>query len=269
MRILRPRGYRLGHGERSVQRLRHLWRVLATGFSFAVLSIGGFVLAVTAIPFAGLLAPDAATRRRRAQRIIRASFRLYIWMLRRLGLITFQVIGEQDIAEIRGKIVIANHPTLLDTVLVMSLLPNAQCVVKHQLWKHPLLGALVRAAGYVRNDLPAEELLAACRDALRAGGNLVIFPEGTRSIPGRPCRLHRGFAHIATLAEADLSLIRISCSPITLIKNEAWYRVPDRTPHFCVEMVETLEIEPFMQGSPRPLAARRLVSHVERRFAEA
>ena len=246
-----------------------LWRVLATGFSFAVLSVGGFMLAITAIPLASVSAPDPATRRLRAQRIIRAGFRLYIWMLQRLGLITFQVHGAADIAGIRGKIVIANHPTLLDVVLLMSLLPNAQCLVKHQLWRHPLLGACVRAAGYIRNDLPAEELLAACRETLEADGNLVIFPEGTRSVPGQPRRLQRGFAHIATLTVVDLSLLRISCSPITLTKGEAWYRVPDRTPHFSVEMVETVAIEPFLRCGPRPLAARRLVSHVERRFAEA
>lgn len=252
-----------------MKRLSHLWRVIATGFSFAALSIGGFILAVTVIPLAGLLASEPAIRQRRTRRIIGASFRLHIWMIRRLGLITFQVSGERDIAEIRGKIVIANHPTLLDVELIMSLLPDAQCLVKHQLWKHPFLGAAVRAAGYIRNDLPAAELLAACRETLQAGGNLVIFPEGTRSVPGQRQRLHRGFAHIATLAGVDLSLLRISCTPITLTKGEAWYRVPDRTPHFRVEMMETVEIEPFLRSGPRPLAARRLVSHVERRFAEA
>jgi 1-acyl-sn-glycerol-3-phosphate acyltransferase len=184
-------------------------------------------------------------------------------MLRGLGLIRLEVEGWERLASCEGRLVVSNHPTLLDVVMLMALLPNAQCVVKHQLWTDCFLGPVVRAAGYIRNDLPAEELLQACREALAAGSNLIIFPEGTRSVLGQPIRLQRGFANIALLAPADLQLLRITCRPITLVKGESWWRVPKHRANFRVIVGEILPIAPFLACGPRAIGARRLTRHLQ------
>lgn len=239
------------------------WRLLATGFAFAALGVGGLLLALTAIPLATLGASDPQLRVRRAQRVVRASFRIYVFVLRLLGVIRLEVAGEERLADCRGSLIVANHPTLLDVVLIMSLVPHAQCVVKHQLWRNPLLGPLVRAAGYLRNDQEPGIFIEACRAALAAGNNLIIFPEGTRSVPGRRLRFQRGFAHIATHTGASLQLVTITCSPITLVKGRPWYVIPERAPIFRVSVEERLEADRFLGAGSRALGARRLVSYLE------
>jgi 1-acyl-sn-glycerol-3-phosphate acyltransferase len=246
-----------------LSRLDYAWRLAATGLAFAALGLGGFVMALTVIPLFTCAIGDGRARERRAQGIIRASFRLYVFMLRRLGVLSLEIAGEERLASCRGTLVIANHPTLLDVVLIMALLPNAQCVVKHQLWRHPLLGPVVRAAGYLRNDRDAEALIESCRIAVASGSNLIIFPEGTRSVPGHPLRFQRGFAHIATLTGADLQLVTITCDPVTLVKGKAWYAIPDRRPAFRVEIGERLETAAFLAGPSRARGARKMVAHLE------
>ena len=145
----------------------------------------------------------------------------------------------------------------------MSLVPRAQCVVKHQLWKHPLLRPVVKATGYIRNDHEAEVFIEKCREALACGDNLIIFPEGTRSVPGKPLRLQRGFAHIATLLSVNLQPITITCKPITLVKGRPWYEIPECAPEFRLEVDKNIEIDTFLNYGPRALAARKLVSHLE------
>lgn len=239
------------------------WRVLATGFAFAALGLGGFVLALTWFPVLRATSADAGIACRRTQLAIRAAFRIYLGMLRGLGLIRLRVDGAGMLAACQGRLVVANHPTLLDVVLVAALLPNAQCVVKHQLWASRLLGPVVRAAGYIRNDLAAEELLAACRAALAAGNNLIIFPEGTRSVPGQAMRMQRGFANVALLAPADLLVLRITCQPLTLVKHVPWWRVPPRRANFRVGVASALPIAPYLADGPRAIAARRLTRDVQ------
>ena len=78
-------------------------------------------------------------------------------------------------------IVAANHPSLLDAVLIVSRLPNAICVMKASLMDNPLLGAAARLAKYVRND-GALSMIAHSRDALLDGAQLVMFPEGSRTL---------------------------------------------------------------------------------------
>ncbi len=243
-------------------RLFRLWRIPATGFAFASLGVGGLALALFCFPLLRIIAPNPATGRRWTQRAISSVFQCYLLMLRGLGLITVEVEGRDKIAASRGKLVVANHPTLLDVVLLMALVRNAQCVVKHQLWSNWFLGPVVRAAGYVRNDIAGEDFVAACRRALAEGNNLIIFPEGTRSVPGQPLRLQRGFANIALLVPADMQLLRLQCKPITLVKGEPWWRVPERRANFRVTVGELLPVAPFLACGPRAIGSRRLTSHL-------
>jgi 1-acyl-sn-glycerol-3-phosphate acyltransferase len=246
-----------------VDKLFYGWRLIGTGLGFVALGFGGMVLALTIIPLASLLTRDPETRTRRAQTIIRASLQLYVLVLRALGVIRVDVTGAETLAACRGLLIVANHPTLLDVVLIMAQVPRACCVVKHQLWDNPFLRPVVTATGYIRNDLPPEVFLEKCRDALAAGNNLIIFPEGTRSVPGQALHFQRGFAHIATLLAADLQPITITCEPITLVKGAPWYRIPPRPGHWRLEAANRIEIRPFLDCAARPLAARRLVSHLE------
>jgi 1-acyl-sn-glycerol-3-phosphate acyltransferase len=155
---------------------------MVTGIAFAAIAIGGAGLAATVIPAATLLSRDTLTRMRRAQAIIRASFQFYIRVLQAPGVISLEVIGAEKLAECRGHLIIANHPTLLDVVLIISLVPRAQCVVKHQLWRTPFFRPVFEVTGYIRNDCEADVLVARCRKTLAAGNNLIVFPEGTRSV---------------------------------------------------------------------------------------
>jgi len=246
--------------------LQHSWRVLATGFAFACFFLGGALLA-------GIVFPVLALRRNgredRAQRLIRRVFRFYLMMLRSLGLIRLEVIHAERLAACQGKIIVANHPTQLDVVFLMALTPHVQCIVKHELWDNRYLKGVVRAAGYIRNDLPPDATIAACREALGRGNNLIVFPEGTRTRIGEPMHFHRGVANIAMLTSTPIQLVVISCNPLTLTKGEPWYRVPPRRPRFRVEVADPIEITRYMQFPYRSQGARRLMSEMSEFYARS
>ncbi len=154
-------------------------------------------------------------------------------------------------------------------VCLISLLPNADCVVKRAVACNPFMRGPVRAAGYISNDDGAG-LVDDCVAAVHAGGTLVIFPEGTRSVPGQPPRLQRGAANIAVRGRLDITPVRITCSPPTLTKGQKWYRVPSRRFHVRLQIGEDIPIAPFLaeDDSPRgdALAARRVTEHLSRYF---
>lgn len=245
-----------------LDRLDRLYRTLATGLFFAALFGGGAAIAAIAFPLIGLVTPDARQRRERRQYLIHLLFRTYIAGIRRAGLATFDFRGLEKLRDAPGRMLIANHPSLLDVVLLMALVPRAQCVVKQSLWDSPYLGRLVRGVGYISNALPSEQLLAACRDSIDGGACLIIFPEGTRTTPDEPMQLQRGFANIALLLGLDIQLVTITCTPPTLLKDQKWYAVPPRRPVFCVDVGEMLSVKHMLDDHERPLAARKLVRMV-------
>jgi 1-acyl-sn-glycerol-3-phosphate acyltransferase len=249
-------------------RLNYVWRLVGTGFSFACFFGGGLLLAVSVFPMIALVRRDGEGRVRATQRVIHHTFRFYIAMLERLGIIRLEVVGADALRNGRGRMIVANHPTLLDVVILMSLIPRAQCIVKAELWHNRYLGGVVRWAGYIRNDLAPEALLDACKAAMAAGKDLIIFPEGTRSRPGESLQFRRGFANIALLAEAPIQLVTIDCRPIMLSKGDPWWKIPQKRSHFRVSVGECLDAGGSLGYQYRSLAARQLVRRLQAYFTE-
>lgn len=238
------------HGDR-------VWRVAATGFAFACFGLGGVLLGFTVWPVLRLTAPDARSGITRVRRTISFSMRLFIWLMSSLGLLTCEIRGRNRLAA-PGQLIIANHPTLIDVVFLVSLLPEIECVVKQALWRNPFLRWPVAWAGYISNADGAQ-LVDACAHALESGRSLLMFPEGTRGEPGRPMLMKRGAAQVALAAGTDLLPVTITCEPLTLTKGNPWYRVPRSRPHWILSVGEPIPVRRWLDGGDSlPVAARHL-----------
>ena len=250
------------------ERLNHAWRVIATGLSFLAFGVGGLLLRFGVIAPLSWLVREPQRRQRLVRRVVQASFAGHIELMRVLGVLTYEIRGRERLDR-AGLLVLANHPTLIDVVFLISLLPNADCVVKTAVARNPVMVA--PGAGYVSNDDGAG-LVDDCIAAVRRGGCLVIFPEGTRTVRGQPLRLQRGAANIAVRGRVDVTPVRLSCTPMTLGKGEKWYRVPSRRFHYVVDVQEDLPIAQFLNDNGAvsgggAVAARRLTDYLAGYFS--
>jgi 1-acyl-sn-glycerol-3-phosphate acyltransferase len=243
------------------------WRVLATGLSFALFGLGGLVLRVVVFPLLALCVRTPQARVRAARATIRLAFRGFVGVMRGLGVLRYEVHGLHKL-ERGGQLILANHPTLIDTVFLIAFVPNADCIVKGGLWNNPFTGGPVRAAGYVRND-GGPALVDDCIASLRAGGNLIVFPEGTRTPRGGTMELKRGAANIAVRGAQPVTPVLIACEPLTLGKGDKWWHVPPRQARFRIDVKDDIGIEPFTgPGVSDVMAARRLTAYLQHYFME-
>lgn len=143
------------------------------------------------LPFALVLNPLLPRRIGQpfGRRAIMRGFRVYLGFLGLFCACRFDLSALDRLRDEGPLILVANHPSLLDAVMIVSRLPNAVCVMKAELMDNILFGAAARLARYIRNDAPLEMILDA-REELRRGAQLVIFPEGTRTrdFPLNPCQ---------------------------------------------------------------------------------
>ncbi len=107
-------------------------------------------------------------------------FRDYVRWLEWAGLFEVEYEGMEKLKDLRGAIVAANHPGLLDAVFLISRVPRAVCIMRAGLMGNWAFAGAARLADYVTNDRGAESIRQ-CREKLAAGENLLIFPEGTRT----------------------------------------------------------------------------------------
>ena len=245
------------------RRLNHAWRLAMTGCCFALFGIGGLLLSVFWFNLLLLLIRDTRRRRRIARRSIAASFRLFLTTAKGLGVLDYRITGADILRQERGCLVVANHPTLIDYVLLASVMPETDCLVKSALLKNPFLGGVVRAADYLINS-QADALLPACRQRLAQGDTILIFPEGTRTRHGEEMKLQRGAANIAVRCASDLRVVTIHCSEHLLSKQSKWYDVPPTKPLFTVEARGRIPIAQFSPANTQEpaLAARQLNRHI-------
>ena len=71
-------------------------------------------------------------------------FRIFLALIQRLGLMTLKIDGIGRLYEDRGVLIIANHPTLIDIVILMAYLPSVDCVVKESLNQNLFLHRIVK-----------------------------------------------------------------------------------------------------------------------------
>lgn len=251
-------------------KLNYMWRVFATGLSFATFGIGGLFLSLFVFPVVKMLNPDPMVRKRKARYLIHRCWRFFIAFMQSLGIFTFDLEqARRDLEGVEGKVIIANHPSLIDVVALISLIPKADCVVKQGLWDNFFLKRVVRVADFINNDQDVNKLIENCKKTLQEGYNLVIFPEGTRTVPNQPLKLQRGAANIAVRCQQNLLPVIIDCHPTTLTKQEKWYQIPSRRAHFSMRVVEEIDVTPFILNEKNEsIAARRLTEHIKTVFTE-
>ncbi|MCR9212231.1 MAG: 1-acyl-sn-glycerol-3-phosphate acyltransferase [Proteobacteria bacterium] len=217
-------------------------------------------------PVISLLTKDKSLRVRRVRRTIYYSFRAFVYLLRVGGVIDSRFHEAERLEKCRGALIVANHPSLLDTVFLMSRMPDVQCIVKNELWDNRFLGGVMRAADYIRNDGNPEAMMEQCRHSLSSGQNILVFPEGTRSIPGQEVKFQRGFANIATHFEAPIQLVTIRCEPSTLAKGNPWYDIPPRQARFDITFDEQLDMTAYLSDEPRSIKVRKLTRQLEKYY---
>ena len=248
----------------SKRRDAYYWRLLATALCFFLFGLGGLCLRLVIFPLLNLLPGDTERRRQRARHTISRLFWLFIRLMARTGVLTYEVQGAERLGR-PGQMIIANHPSLIDVVFLIGLVRDANCVVKRKLWENPFTCGPVCSTGYISNDGSAE-MLDNAAEVLRSGQTLIVFPEGTRTRPGHAPEFHRGASAIALRGATLITPVVIKVSPTTLTKAEPWYRIPLRRVHFSLRVGADIDPQAFAAMGPPPVASRKLNDYLHHYF---
>ncbi len=107
-------------------------------------------------------------------------------------------------------IIIANHHSFVDILLLLSLSPKVVMVTNRWVWKSPVFGRIIRYLGFCCTDLGYEDMQSVVEQNFKEGYSVIIFPEGTRSKDGRTVgRFHKGAFYLAEQLRADMLPILI------------------------------------------------------------
>jgi 1-acyl-sn-glycerol-3-phosphate acyltransferase len=193
-------------------------------------------------------------------------YRTFWALARASGLLHMDASALRTVAGERGLLIVANHPSLLDAMMLVAMLPRSACVMKASLMRNPLLAPGALLARYIRNSTP-HLMMHLAIDDLRAGGQVIMFPEGTRTTRAPLNPFTGGFALIARRAGAPVQTVFIDTSSPYLGKGWPLWRLPPVPIDFTVRIgrrfdigadlaASVQEIERYMAAGVRPLPPR-------------
>ena len=235
----------------------------ATGLSFALFGIGGLCLRVLVFPLLALLPGDAITRRSRARQTVSRLFWLFVQFMYRSGVLTYEVEGAERLGR-PGQLIIANHPSLIDVVVLIALIRDANCVVKQSLWDNP--------SPVGRSAPRSTSATTAAPDARRSGRSPAAGPDAdhlsrghphhARPAPAVPSRSggHRAARRAAGDAGGDQRDTDYPDQGRTTVPH------PSRRFHFHLRVGDDIDPQAFAATGAAPIASRRLNDHLHRHF---
>ena len=164
--------------------------------------LGAVFLAIFVFPFIRLFTLHKKDFGIIARAYVSHTFRVFLNNLDIFKTSHLIVEDKQAFRDIHSKVIIANHPSLLDFVYIMSLVPNSTCIVRGGLTHTPLRGVIKQA--YITNTTDFNDVLVECKKLTDKGCNVIVFPEGTRSPRIGQNNYKKGAARIALYCGCDV-----------------------------------------------------------------
>lgn len=249
--------------------INRYWRIFATGTAFFLFGFGGIILSLLVFPLVRIInLGNEHQRRATARKIVHKTFKMFIAYMQLIGIMKLEIENKELLEASKGNIVIANHPSLIDVVVLISIIENADCVVKADLWKNPFLKGVVSNTGYINNEADPDKFMMDCSKTFSDGNNLIVFPEGTRTTPGGKMEFKRGAVNIALRTKTDITPILLCVTPTTLSKELAWYQVPKSRFTFKLVVKPEISVQKYLSTNVVSNSVRELTRDLLKYYNE-
>lgn len=241
-------------------RIAYTYRAFMKLFLAFVVGTGALVIAFAIFPVIRIFVHPADRFRCTAQRFVSACFRFILFLLKITGLSDLVTESKEAFLNLHSKIVVANHPSILDTAIIIALIPNST-VIASEKYSRGILGGIIKAC-YIVNSLDFDELCRRCRETLDLGSNVLIFPEGTRTPRHGHNHFKKGAARIAKATGANIIPVLIAGSDkFGLGKhNPFWSFNPVEKLLYHVIMLKEIDISEY-EGLTDPISAKRIAQN--------
>jgi 1-acyl-sn-glycerol-3-phosphate acyltransferase len=182
-----------------------MWIYFTAGF--VVFFMPFYIIALFIIPW-----------RERIFQYLNSTFLAGLFFLIRVLVPGLSIAIDEKINSINSSVVICNHRSYLDSILLVSLFRRHTTIVKGTFFAVPIFGWILRFNGYIPSNSGGsvkKYLVDAVRKLdhfLKDGGNLIIFPEGTRNKNGTLSPFKKGAFRIAKICKAPVDVLYVENS---------------------------------------------------------
>ena len=213
-------------------------------FCFAFFGIGALIISFVIFPFIKLFVPKKNQKNCFAF-VIRKSWRFFIRMIESLKIIKVNIKDEQKLKSIKNKIIVATHPSFIDIVILIGLIPKSVCFAKKELMNNFWMKNIIKNI-YISSGLEFEEMKNITKEYLDNGYNIIIFPMGKRHKKDEYPKIRRGAAVVALNANKNIVPIRMYTDYDFLQIGQSICDAGDKIINYYIEPMEEINIQDYV-----------------------
>lgn len=215
-----------------------IWRAFLASTGFFIFGAGSIICNFCLFPF-------IKNNKELCSDIIRGLWKFFINFLISVRLIKLDI---KKLDKIENKVIVATHPSFIDILILMSLIPKSTCFVKKELAHNPILKNIIGSI-FITNDIDTEELKRETKFMLDKGFNIIVFPTGIRHRKNEHLKIKKGASLVALNAGKNIVPIKIFSDEDFLFINQPFYAVGTKTVTFEIEQCPEIDIEQYRNES--------------------
>lgn len=230
--------------------MKYIRSILAV-FCFFIFGIGAVILNFLLFPF-------IKNNNELCSDIIHNTWRFFVNLMMFLKLFRLDV---KKLEKIENKVIVSTHPSFIDIVILIALIPRSTCFVKKELAHNPILKNLVTSI-FITNEVELDELKSESKKMLDRGFNVIIFPSGIRHRRDEFPKIRKGASLVALNAGKNIVPVKVFSDRDFLFINQPFYAVSDRCVNFEIEQMREINIADFI-GESEIITKQRLTHKIE------
>ena len=196
-----------------------LLSLLKTIYAFCLFLIGCLIIQLTILLF-HLIPVNEKKRKILIHKITYNAIRIFIKII---PTVKVKNINEYSESFKKPAVIIANHQSFVDILILLSLNPKMVMLTNGWVWHSPFFGKIVRYLNFCHTGDGYDTLVGSLKDKVKDGYSIVIFPEGTRSVNCRIKRFHKGAFYLAEQLNLDIIPILLYGNGLISSKQQPFY----------------------------------------------
>lgn len=212
-----------------------------TVFCFGLFGVGALFIRYLIFPFQKNKTENYET--------LQKSWQFFIWLLQAITIIKLDIDDINRLKNLKNSIIISTHPSFIDIVILMSIIPHSTCFVAEKLSNNPFFKGMVDLLFILEGQEQEKWVKQAC-DMLDEGINIIIFPMGTRHKKNEFLKIRRGAALIAQKSGKDIEAVKIDTSFDFLANHQAIYDAGLEPVLYKINYIGKISTENYLQQFP-------------------
>lgn len=227
-------------------------------FSFGIFGIGAFIINFLLFPAAKLFIKKENLNNFYSE-TIHKTWMFFTNFLIFTGVMKLNVKDLEEIKKIKNKIIVSTHPSFIDVVILIGLIPKTTCIAKDALAQNPIMKNILNTI-FITNEANLKEFKQRTKELLDEGFNIIIFPSGIRHRKNEFPKIKKGAALIALNAKKNIVPLKLYTDFDFLFIHQPIWEAGENPVIFSLEKCHEINVLAEIEGQDSEIIIKKNIT---------